>query len=290
MTVAGIEILTIQPDFASAPRLKGNRALDLVDYSVGRRVAQFTGRFAQHVLSFDYLFTNRTDARALEDFFYARQGKWDAFFCPSWHADFEQASDAISGGNTVEIYAAGFADLLDADNLGATGNFIFMLHEDGTLFASQVSSVADSTEGGEATEILTLGTALPQDFPAGQCIIGILYHCRFSNDELNLQFDGPEISRCSVAITELTNTYIFDPSPCLVLDLPNGGGDLFDCYIDGNVSNLPVVGTGFSGAWIIEDSPFNNIIGDDFESYSDGSVTATGMAGGSGYSGDWIFG
>lgn len=78
---------------------------------------------------------------------------------------------------------------------------------------------------------------------------------------------------------------LFDPRPCNVTALENGGGDTFDCYYDGSTSALPLAGTGFIGKWLISNSPFAYVLGDTFDSYGDG--TFTGKNSGEGWASAW---
>lgn len=74
----------------------------------------------------------------------------------------------------------------------------------------------------------------------------------------------------------------FDPTPCLVTEIENGGGTTFDCYDDGAFTeDLPVAAVGLS-AHYVGNSPFGYAFGDDFESYEDGAL-AEGVSGGDGY-------
>lgn len=82
----------------------------------------------------------------------------------------------------------------------------------------------------------------------------------------------------------------FDPSPCAVV-LTNGGGDTFDCYVDGAATALPSsAGTGFSGIWYAGDNPFNTPLGDTFDSYADGAVVDSTLTGGTGFADSWKVG
>lgn len=78
----------------------------------------------------------------------------------------------------------------------------------------------------------------------------------------------------------------FDPAPCAVA-IENGGGDLFDCYEDGDASNLPLAGTGMDGPWFIAESTYLNPFGDNFNAYADGVAQESTLVGGSGFSEGW---
>ena len=65
----------------------------------------------------------------------------------------------------------------------------------------------------------------------------------------------------------------FDPTPCLVTGITDGGGTTFDCYDDGDFTeDLPVAANGLS-AHFVGDSPFGRSFGESFDSYADGSLS-----------------
>jgi hypothetical protein len=73
---------------------------------------------------------------------------------------------------------------------------------------------------------------------------------------------------------------------CIVSGVPNGFGDSFDCYLDGEITNPTETGTGFSGPWLVSDSPFNNVLGDTFNSYR--NTQKSNFLVGTGFTGSWI--
>ena len=80
---------------------------------------------------------------------------------------------------------------------------------------------------------------------------------------------------------------VFDPGPCAVVTLTNGGGDTFNCYDDGEVATFPNAGTGFSGPWMVG-LPWR--ADDTFDDYSDGVKVTDTMNGGTGHwDGYWRF-
>jgi hypothetical protein len=69
------------------------------------------------------------------------------------------------------------------------------------------------------------------------------------------------------------------------------GGDTFECYVEEeDFTELSLAGTGFDGGWqIATTSSIGNVIGDDFETYTTGDVSAT-LGDGEGFDGSWLLG
>lgn len=277
-TLSDYEVLTVMPDFASPPKLKAARVFDAVKLSVAPEVRFIRGAHAQHALYFDFLLHGRENIRALSDFFYDRRGKWSEFLVPSWHKELKPTAGLLNGGASLSIEPIGYADLFAADTDVANqiienlGHHIFLLHDEGDLHLSRVNAVT-----GTDPEVLELVTPVTRDFDLDRFIVGWVYFVRLLNDEIEFEFDGPDSAATSLAMQELIATditFLFDPNPCAVVDIVNGGGNTFDCYDDGDYSSgaFPMAGTGFS-AYFAGDSPFGYVYGDEFADYPDGAYT-----------------
>jgi len=93
---------------------------------------------------------------------------------------------------------------------------------------------------------------------------------------------------------------VFDRALCAVTTIDGfvtAGGDLFDCYPIGEILDqfdrgdpqIPLLGgTGFTGNWVVIDSPFV-VYGDDFDDYADIDPINTSLAGGTGFASAWRF-
>lgn len=104
--------------------------------------------------------------------------------------------------------------------------------------------------------------------------------------QADLQAQNPATS-VSVLHDEYTHT-VFDRRSCAVVNLGvNGGGDLFDCYDDGELAGQPAAGTGFASYWLYDD--VYDLFGDDFDSYADEDpLSSTDLEGGTGFTGAWL--
>lgn len=83
-----------------------------------------------------------------------------------------------------------------------------------------------------------------------------------------------------------------DLTDCIItLSSLSGGGNSFECYVDGAVtSNSLGAGPAFSGNWITGPNPLGLQGIDDFEAYTVGAVTSDTLAPGDGFTGNWIVG
>jgi hypothetical protein len=277
-TLSTYPVLTIMPDFAAPPRLRAMRAFDSVKMSVAPEVRFIRGAHAQHTFYFEFLLHGRENIRELTDFFYDQRGKWGEFFVLSWHPELKPAASILDTETELSIEPIAYDELFAADEsetlqvIENLGHHIFLLHDEGDLHLTRVNSVS-----GADPEVLELVTAVARDFDLDRFIVGWLYLVRFLNDELELEFNGPESAKCSLAMTELVftdPTELFDPNPCAVVDITNGGGNTFDCYADGDYSNggFPVAGTGLIN-YVAATGPFLVPFGDEFDDYPDGSYS-----------------
>jgi hypothetical protein len=284
-------VLDLMPHFAAEPRVRGSRPLDMIDISPARRYVHWRGAQALHVLTFDFELA-REEIREVEDFFGAMRGKWRPFFIPSWQSELEPTEDVANGGTSLTISQVDYAETYygDEELLTALGKHLFLLHEDGTMHLCRVTEVTGG--GSDDDEVLTFTPPAPKAFEVGRFMVGFLYLVRFVHDELEMAFAGPDHARCTITVHEINGYGVdtFNPSLCAVPDFgADGGGDTFDCYVDGPVSgSLPLAGTSFDGAWIIADNLLRYPRGDDFETYLNGDVDESVLAAGDGYTGPWI--
>lgn len=214
MSLYDYPVLTIQPHFASPPKLKGTRQFDTVSLSQAPQVRSFRGLHAQHTLVFDFQLHGLEEVKALSDFFYDRKGKWDEFFVLSWHAEAVPAASLASGATALSVEPMDYTEFFAADPseteqvVENLGHYIFLLHEEGDLHLTQVRVVASGDP-----EVLHLVTPPERDFELGRFVVGFLYFVRFLTDELELEYSGPESASASLAMVELVayETTAVDP-------------------------------------------------------------------------------
>jgi hypothetical protein len=205
-TLDTIPVLDLEPDFALPAQIRGTRIQDMADLSPARRIAYYRGKQVIHTLYHEWTLVDRADQEELESFFHDRKGKWDGFFTPSWHGELEPKNSVASAGTSLQITGVDYLATLGAlDGTTTLGNYIFMLHRDGTLHLDKVTAVSGTT-----TETLTLRDGVPQDFDLGDYIVGFLYYVRFLNDEMDLNFDGFEHARCNLSMQELATVDVED--------------------------------------------------------------------------------
>jgi len=278
MTLEGLEVLDLEPDFASLPTIRGTRYTDRVFLSEANQVISYRGKHPIHSLYFRWNMRNRVDLRALEDFFFDRKGKWGTFWTPSWHGELYQRASLLNTGTTLSIEPVEYATLflVDTTNVFRLGNYIFLLHQDGTLWTPKVTGVS-----GTDPEILQLGEAATKDWNVGECMIGFMYCVRFLDDELQLEMQGPNAATVSLAMQEVTNV---DSEADNAGDPPIEGiafYDEFESYDVAQTENLNR-GWGWLAAWETEVRyDFDNIFVDDLSTYS-GTVNGTTVVGNGG--------
>jgi hypothetical protein len=198
-TLDTIPVLDMEPDFALPARIRGTRIQDMVDLSVAKRILTFRGKQVIHNLYHEWILQDRAEIEEIESFFHDRKGKWEGFFTPSWHGEMEPKNSLAISGTSLQIDGIDYLGTLGAlDGSHTLGNYIFLLHRDGTLHLDKVTAVTGTT-----TETLTLRDGVPQAFDLGDYICGFLYFVRFLNDELDLNFDGFEKARANLSMQEI---------------------------------------------------------------------------------------
>lgn len=205
MTLDGFEVLTVRPDFASAPKLVGARANRMVNLSPARSIGFFVGQKPIHTLAHKYVLAGSQIAE-MEAFFNERKGRWDTFLVPSWTGELGCGETNLTTSASGAPYL--YIDWCDyVDNYGPAegrlGRHLFVLWDDGTFFTAKVTDVGESVP--DVSQRLTLGANLPKQVdPDNSAIVGFLYLARFSSDELELSYAGPGVAECELAFVEQT--------------------------------------------------------------------------------------
>lgn len=200
MTIEGLPVLEIAPDFGTAPKFTGSYAVELVNISEAPRVAGFIGDRPLHAFSFGFEFFSRADAAEFEDFFNDIFGSWGAFLVPSWHGELAPVGNVELASDELQIEPVNYAAVYDPThaNPARLGHYIFLLHEDGGLEFRKVESVA-----GTSPEVLTLDSPVTKQYSAGRFAVGFLYCVRSVTNENVLRFQGSQKASAQLSVTEV---------------------------------------------------------------------------------------
>lgn len=199
MTLEGLEVLLLQPDFATSPKIVGNHSSEKVELSEAAKVEAFIGDHPLHSFTHRFKLTSREDVATLEDFFFDRAGKWQPFWLPSWHAELNPVATIADGGTTLSISPVNYASVYNPAhaNVARLGHYIFLIHLDGTFLIRKVTSVA-----GSSPEVLTLNSAVTREFKLGEFAVGFVYCVSAISDDLVLTYNGSDSATAELGVTE----------------------------------------------------------------------------------------
>lgn len=209
MTILGKEVLEIMPEFTTPPSIIGRRDAEIASLSHSKRRAQFVGKHAVHTLNHSFRFISAAEIRAFSDFWETVAGRWGAFWVPSWHSEINPVEGMVNGTNLLAITPVGYAGVYLADTeLTRLGRYIWMFKPDGTTHVSKVTAASVGNP-----EVLTLETAVAEDWDLGTFEVGFLYHVRFASDRLSLDFSGATEASARVAMVETIKVESLDDIP-----------------------------------------------------------------------------
>lgn len=199
MTLEGLEVLLFQPDFATPPRLVGTQKSDEVSLSQAPRLQAYVSETPLHAFTHKFKFTSRADAASFEDFITDRAGKWQPFWCPSWHGELNPVATIANGSNQLAITPVNYATVFNPtdSNVAKLGHYIFLVHYDGTFLVRKVTSVS-----GTSPEVLTLDSGVTREFALGQFVVGFLYCVTLISDKVTLNYNGADNISVDLALTE----------------------------------------------------------------------------------------
>ena len=199
MILEGLEVLLLQPDFATSPKIVGNHSSEKVELSESEKVEIYIGDHPLHSFTHRFKLTSRADIATLEDFFFDRAGKWQPFWIPSWHAELNPVATIANGGTELQISPVNYATVFNPShaNVAKLGHYIFLIHLDGTFLIRKVTGVS-----GTSPEVLTLNSAVTREFKLGEFAVGFVYCVSLISDELALTYSGPSSATAEFGVTE----------------------------------------------------------------------------------------
>jgi hypothetical protein len=143
-SLSSIEVFTPKPDYVGAPSVGHVWPIDQIDYDRGR-TAQF--RPVEHMargLEAEFNGLGVTLATQVEQFFDRMKGRRNAFYVPTWEADFVLANSPGSGSSTfVAAGSALFDDFGDID-FAAVNEGIAVCLTDGTVLYRRITDIGAS--------------------------------------------------------------------------------------------------------------------------------------------------
>lgn len=201
MTLEGLEVLLLQPDFATAPKLVGNQKVSSANLGESAKVNAYTGDRPLHAFTHRFKFVRRSDAAILEDFVTDRAGSWKPFWLPSWHGELNPVATIPNGTTFLSITPVNYATVYDPTHANVTrlGHYIFLIHYDGTVLIRKVVAVI-----GTNPEVLVLDSAVTREFALGNFAVGFVYCVALIADKLTLNFSGLENISTELAVAEET--------------------------------------------------------------------------------------
>lgn len=200
MTIESAEVLLTRPHFATAPKVSASRLSQRIANGQAPQQVTWNGMQPTHGWRMEFVLRSRANVQAFEEFFYARKGKWNHFWVPSWHAELNPLETLSIGETALDITPVNYATVYDPTKTDGTqlGNYIFLASYAGDLHVSKVNSVS-----GTSPEVLVLADAPAVDFTLGQYIAGFVYKCRFAQDELDITWKGATNATTEVGIMEI---------------------------------------------------------------------------------------
>lgn len=199
MTLESLEVLLLQPDFASSPKLVGSQKTDSAEMGEAARIQSYPGDHPLHSFTHRFNLTNRQDIATLEDFLYDRAGRWQPFWLPSWHGELSPVASILNGESQLSITPVNYATVYDptTTNRARIGHYIFLLNFAGDFLIRRVTAVS-----GSSPEVLTLDSPVTSDFTLGRFAVGFVYCVSLLSDKLIFNFNGRDNATIELAVTE----------------------------------------------------------------------------------------
>ena len=198
-TYAGVDLfpVDISPQKAHNFEFMSN-AIVSQKYGMGYAINYFDE--TEMEIGFRFLLKERTQQFKLRNFFDKQMGRYGHFFIPTFGRDLRLTS-AVGVSDTVlnvnqsdDYYSTYFGNTL-------TGRYIAIFTPSGNYYARKVTAASSST-----ITITAVGEAI-ENYQA--CRISLLHYCRFTDDQLSMQFKGPWIARGNIGVKILQG----EPAP-----------------------------------------------------------------------------
>lgn len=154
--------------------------------------------YAQRIYRMKFIL-ERSDIRALEEFFDARRGQMEGFWLPTWNADFRLANAVGSSDATFQVEASGFPDFFAIHPGNARVAFIL---KDGTICPNTITGAVDQSP----LEAIQFASSSGVDCPVDTLVSHLVY-VRFNSDELPFQYTTDSLAEADIEFLELPTEY-----------------------------------------------------------------------------------
>ena len=146
----------------------------------------------------EYLLTDRTAIRAVEDFFDARQGRLGAFWVPSWQADLRVTAPIEVGDRDITVANFDYGDYWGGDLV--SGRFIHFYTPSGESYVYGIRGISDTVV--RVDEPYGVGFDCPEEH-LGALLTSYLYLVRFDQDKLDISHIARGFTKFSIDIVQV---------------------------------------------------------------------------------------
>lgn len=186
MSWLAYEILTLQPDFSTEPKMGIDGGRDMVASPGGRSLAAWVGR-TDRVMAFEFQTMSAEEWRSVREFVDRHGGRARAFFMPSWQHDFELVADVAVGDTQILLAGEWYDANVTEKRPDTVGRVLFIVNHLGQTAAHWVESF--TATGGNDRVMLERPLSIACE--AGRTVVAVCYLARLTSDTIESNHLSP---------------------------------------------------------------------------------------------------
>lgn len=199
-TYRGLEVLTHRPNWRTALTVNSQDSQQFVDFEMGVRSPYRPIDYVTDIYQSEHMIRTPDQLDQVLGLFMRSQGRRGEFFAPTWLGDIEISATTASGSTLFTVDGHEFYDAYNQDPVYR--NFCVRL-KDNSLRFFRILTMIKSSSGNRRTFITTTAAADTTIAPSGVKAISWMPVCRFSSDDLVVNWTSDALSEIMLNLTTL---------------------------------------------------------------------------------------
>lgn len=199
MIYAGFTVLTEDPNRRDTVTQQANRTKTRIDSGTGPFTEVTPTAVGRGVRAFNWFMPNRGAIDSFRAFMAERAGRLVPFWVPTWHHDFQMATDMPTPLTTLDVINVNYARYQFDATQTWRRHLAFINIGNGLQFIRRIDGAVEHV----TTETLTLDSAPATAMLKGQWMLSFLTLCRLEKDDYNLRWSGRTIAECTFDVREI---------------------------------------------------------------------------------------
>jgi hypothetical protein len=199
----GLDLLTTMPDGVNGQLVTIKRTMLKEDSDTGIFTYLAPTTTPVPTRTFQWFLNGRTAIAQFKGFLANRQGRYVAFWAPTWRQDLALALPVASTDTTITIKSCGYSEYVFPSSTAR--QFLALIGPDYTVTPAQVTA---SVDNGDGTETLKLSAVSGATLDTTTSLVSFLTAVRLASDAITIEYPTSQFASVSTPLDEVPHEAI----------------------------------------------------------------------------------